>query len=719
LERARAHRQRLSPLVRAGIIAGVILAAAVYPVAAIAGLGVQSGTRLLEGLPQVLTLAPPAQTTYVYANDGKTLLTTFYEEHRRYTPITEISPYLQQAIIVSEDARFYQHNGVDPQGVARAFVANAQAGGVEQGASTLTMQYVRMALRDGARSAAEVQAATEQTNQRKIREARLAVEVERQLSKSQILEKYLNYSYFGHRAYGIYAAAEIFFSKRPANLTLGEAATLAGLVQAPSAYDPAGEDREAATERRNWVIDRMVDLGYISREYADREKGTSIELDLSNPPNDCVSVPGDTNDWGFFCDMFRNWWLTQPAFGADPLERENALRRGGYTVVTSIDPGIQKSAQEHVLSQEGIGSPYAHGTVVLEPGTGLVKAMAVNRTFSLDQSGNGPHTSPVRRAEATSNYPNTVNPLLGGGDVPGYQAGSTFKWFVLLAALEEGMPLSTKIRAPHRYRSSYLSGPGEPGSCGNRWCPQNASGAMTGTHTMWSGTGKSVNTFFVQLQERVGAEKAVRMAERLGIRWRNDVDQQMASPARASGWGSFTLGVSDTTPLDMAGAYAVGAADGVLCEPLPVLSIRDLDGKEITSRNEDGEQVKVAEPRCQQAVGADAARAATDALRCVTGYGAARGRCGGWSTAPGVYQTVGRPVAGKTGTSDSNRTAWFVGFTPQLVAASFTADPDNPFNAVGGGRAEQSVQSAARTLRDALAGEPVVDFKPPPRSTLR
>lgn len=718
LERVHALRDGLSPLTRAGIIAGVILAAAMYPVAAIGGLGVKNGTRMLDDLPQVLDVAPPAQTTYVYANDGETLLTMFYEEHRRYTAITDVSPYLQQAIIASEDARFYQHNGVDPQGIARAFVANAQAGGVEQGASTLTMQYVRMALRDGARSAAEVQTATEQTNRRKIREAQLAVEVEKQLSKAQIVERYLNYSYFGHRAYGIYAAAEIFFSKRPAELDLGESATLAALVQAPTAYDPAG-DPQAATERRNWVIDRMVTLGYISREFADREKGKPIELDVSDPPNDCVSVPGDHNDWGFFCDEFRHWWLAQPAFGADPLERENALRRGGYTVVTSLDPDIQESAQEHVVSQERIGSPYAHGTVVLEPGTGLVKAMAVNRVFSLDQSGNGPHTNPVRRGEISGNYPNTVNPLLGGGSVPGYQAGSTFKWFVLLAALEDGIPLSTKIRAPHRYRSSYLSGPGEPASCGNRWCPQNASGAMTGTQTMWSGTGKSVNTFFVQLQERVGAEKAVRMAERLGIGWRNEVDRRMASPARANGWGAFTLGVSDTTPLDMAGAYAVGAADGVYCEPLPVLSIKDPQGREVTSRNEDGKEITIAAPRCRQEVSPDVARAATDAVRCVTGYGAARGRCGGWSTAPGVYRTVGRPVAGKTGTSDGNRTAWFVGFTPQLVAASFTADPDNPFNAVGGGRAEQSVQSVSRTLRDALAGEPVVDFEPPPRSIVR
>jgi membrane peptidoglycan carboxypeptidase len=706
--------KRYSPLLRAGILAGVIAAVVVFPVAAIGGLGVKSGGSILEDLPADLTSMAPAQTTYVYANDGTTLLTAFYEEHRTYTPVTEMSPYVQQAIIASEDTRFYEHNGVDPKGIARAFVANTRSGEVAQGASTLTMQYVRMALRDSAETAAEVRAATEQTGRRKVREARLAVEVERKLSKAEILERYLNHAYFGHRAYGIYAASEIFFSKRPKDLNLTESATLAGLVQAPTAYDPASQDQQAATERRNWVIDRMAELGYVSFEVAEHEKQRPIQLDLTEPPNDCVSVPSATNDWGFFCDLFRHWWMSQPAFGEDPGQREADLRRGGYTVVTSLDPRIQQIAQAHVVAKEGIGSPYAHGGVVIEPGTGLVKATAVNRTFSLDQDSNGPHTF---GAEAASSYPNTVNPLLGGGGMPGYQAGSTFKWFVMLAALEAGMPLSTQITAPHRYVSSYPDG--GTASCGGRWCPSNASGAMTGRHTMWAGFGKSVNTYFVQLQEQVGAEQAVRMAERLGLTWRTEVDQMMAAPDRANGWGAFTLGVADTTPLEMANAYATVAADGVYCQPLPVLSIKDPSGAEVNYPNSDGELVPVAEPRCHQELGADVARAATDAALCPTGSGAVRGSCGGWATAEEVSGIVGRQVAGKTGTTDNNRTAWFVGYTPQLAMAAFSADPDNPFNGVGGGRASQSIRTVSQTLRDALAGEPRRRFEPPPGSIVR
>src|SRR5690606_21965142 len=481
---------RLSPLVRAGIIAGVVLAAVLYPITAIGGLSIQAGTRMLGELPSELTMRPPAQTTYVYARDGKTLLTTFYEEHRRYTPINEVSPYMLQAIVASEDARFFDHNGVDTKGIARAFVANIESDQVEQGASTITMQYVRMALRDGAETAEQVRAATEQTAARKLREVRLAMEIEQQLSKTEILERYLNRAYVGHRAYGIFAAAQIFFSKRPSELTLLESATLAGLVQAPSAYDPAGQDQTAATERRNWVIDRMAQLGYVGAEVAREEKEKPIELDLTDPPNDCVSVPEKNNHWGFFCDFFRTWWTSQPAFGDNPLQREDALRRGGYRVITSRDPEIQEIAQGHVVDKERIGSPYAHGLVAIEPGTGRVKSMAVNRRFSLNQTHNRPHTDPSLRGEVPSNYPNTVNPLLGGGDMPGYQAGSTFKWFTLLAALDEGMPLSTRISSPQRYVSTYLSGPGEPASCGSRWCPQNASASMTGRHTMWQGFGK-------------------------------------------------------------------------------------------------------------------------------------------------------------------------------------------------------------------------------------
>ncbi|MEU1682841.1 transglycosylase domain-containing protein [Micromonospora zamorensis] len=693
---------RLVPLLRAGLIAGIVIAAAAYPLVAVTGLGAKATAHATEQKTRLLTTALPAETSYVYAPDGKTVLTMFYEEYRQYTKLSDMSPNIQQAIVAAEDSRFYQHHGVDPKGVARAFVSNARSGG-SQGASTLTMQYVRMALRDSATTPKEVQEATQQTSLRKVKEMRMALDLEKEMSKELIMERYLNSAYFGHRAYGIYAASEIFFSKTPKNLTPVEAATLAGLVKSPSEYDPADSDQKEATGRRNYVLDRMSQLGYLSPDSAAAAKSEPIRLKLTTPPHDCAAVAEKYNSWGFACDYLKNWWSAQPAFGANRLERMDKLRRGGYRIVLSIDPKIQEAAEKNVGSKEATGSPFANGIVVSEPGTGRVKAMAVNRTYSLDLSENPQSSNPEAGPKVKANYPNTVAPLLGGGDLAGYQAGSTFKMFPMLAALDSGMTLSTSFNAPYRYRSSVYDG----------WSPSNASGAMTGQQTMWSGFGKSVNTYFVWLEEKVGADRAVRLAEQLGLRWRTDVDRDHASPDKAKQWGAFTLGVSDATPLEMANAYAAIAADGRYCEAIPVQSIMNRDGTPTTYATPGGIHREVAKPRCRQVVSADAARAATDAARCPTGDTPARGSCGGWSTADSVRGTVGRPVAGKTGTTDSTRSAWFVGYTPELAAASFISDPDNPFNAVGDGQSQIPIKAVSETLRDGLKGTPTRQFTPP------
>jgi membrane peptidoglycan carboxypeptidase len=700
----------IAALVRIGLIAGLVISIITSPLVFLAGWGAKKGAESLELPAGDLANLVPSETTHVYTATGQ-LLAQFFEEYRTYTPLSTMSLNVQHAIVAAEDQRFWEHHGVDFKGVARAFVANRQAGEVSQGASTLTMQYVRNVLRDSAATPAEVNAATEQTAARKIREMKLALELEKHMTKPEILERYLNVAYFGHRAYGIAAAAEVYFSKKPAQLTVPEAALLAGVVQAPSAYDPAGTDKKAALNRRNYVIDRMVGLGYVPAAQAEPMKKAQIGLRLSEPANDCVATqPG----WGYFCDLFRSWWTSQPAFGNSPGERLDKLRRGGYTIVSSIDPRVQGSAQAHILAREKANSPYALGMVAIEPGTGRIKAMAVNRTYSLDKSHNGPHSDPKLRRKMRGNYPNTVNPLLGGGDMAGYQAGSTFKMFTMLAALEQGLPLSTSFYAPQQYQSIYRTSRSDPSSCGNQhWCPQNASASITGRHTMWTGFGKSVNTYFVQLEQRVGAEAVVRMAERLGLHWRTGIDRLQASPAKARTWGAFTLGVADTTPLEMADAFASVAADGTYCEPLPVVSIVDIQGKPVLGPH----NVPVAAPRCHRVLSPEVARGAIDAARCVTGYRAATGNCGGGGTASAVYRTVGRPVAGKTGTTDDNRSAWFVGMTPALTIAGFIADPDNPFHLVTSAGHSKPRDSVAETLRDALARTPYRGFTPPSPQT--
>ncbi|GAB3943879.1 hypothetical protein GCM10027614_33180 [Micromonospora vulcania] len=517
---------RLVPLLRAGLIAGIVVAAAAYPLVALTGLGAKATAHAVEHKTKLLTTALPAETSYVYAPDGKTVLTMFYEEYRQYTKLSDMSPNIQQAIVAAEDSRFYQHHGVDPKGVARAFVANANSSGVSQGASTLTMQYVRMALRDSATTPKEVQEATQQTSLRKVKEMRMALDLEKELSKEQILERYLNSAYFGHRAYGIYAASEIFFSKTPKDLTPVEAATLAGLVKSPSEYDPADSDQKEATGRRNYVLDRMSQLGYLSRLGHRREERTD-PAEADRPAERLRLGAGEVQQLGLRLRLPEELVEHAARVRGEPAGTDGQAAPGRLpdrAQHRSEGPG---RAEKNVGSKENTGSPFANGIVVSEPGTGRVKAMAVNRTYSLDLAENPQSSNPEAGPKVKANYPNTVAPLLGGGDLPGYQAGSTFKMFPMLAALDSGMTLSTSFNAPYRYKSSVYDG----------WAPSNASGAMTGQQTMWSGFGKSVNTYFVWLEERVGADRAVRLAEQLGLRWRTDVDREQASPTNAKKWG--------------------------------------------------------------------------------------------------------------------------------------------------------------------------------------
>ncbi|GAA1678776.1 transglycosylase domain-containing protein [Glycomyces endophyticus] len=687
-------------LLRTSVLAGLAIAALLFPLAAMAGLSAKAGFNAIDTLSVEVTETDPPLTSYVYASDGETLISLFYDEFRRHVSLDEVAPVMQQAMVAAEDSRFYQHNGVDYRGIVRAFVANNSSGGVEQGASTITMQYVRGALQLNAESIDEVIAATEQTATRKLTEARLAMAVEEQLTKDEILERYLNQAYFGHNAYGIFAAAQVYFSKHPSELSLQEAATLAGLVQAPSAYDPIVSDQTDALARRNWVLDRMVDIDYLSRGDASEVRGLPIELHVSDPPNSCIGVEGTPSEYGFFCDYFRRWWREQDAFGATPADRERELRQGGYTIITTLDPELQKLANDTVNDAKSEESKYAHGAVLMEPGTGRVKALGLNRTFSYDQSHNGPHSNPS--FDRKGNYPNTVNPVLGGGAEGGYQAGSTFKIFTLLAALDAGYPLDYNIYSPNQVRTSFVSA---TTACGGNWCPKNSSAAMAGNRDMWSGFGMSVNTYFAQLIDRVGADKAVEMAERMGLEWRSEGDAYYASEERRSGWGPFVLGVSDVQPIEMTNVFNTLAAEGEYCEPIPALRIIDPQGQELDA----------AAPRCHQELDKDVARAATDAGRCVTETARKGAQCGSWGTSPVVGKLAGRPVAGKSGTTDNNRTSWFLGYTPQLTIGAFMADPDYIFNEVGTANTTVSKATVGAIFKEALEGEEVIDFKAPSR----
>ncbi|MET8912611.1 transglycosylase domain-containing protein [Micromonospora sp. NPDC004551] len=686
----RAHLNKLFTVLLAGVLAGLALGAAALPAALVFGLGFKN-LMPYAALPESLKTPEPAQRSNLYASDGRTLITSFYVEDRVDVPVGEVAPVMRQAIVAAEDVRFYQHHGVDVRGVARAFTANRREG-TRQGASTLTMQYVRNALAGDPRLTEEQRArATEITVGRKIREMRYALALERQLSKDEILGRYLNIAYFGAGAYGIAAASKRYFSTTPAKLTLAQSALLAGLVRSPDTDDPINGDADSALGRRAYVLDRMVETGQVAATDAARAKGEQLNLKPSATPNDCTAVPAGHNDWGFFCDWFTQWWNAQPAFGKTADERQRTLRRGGWSIVSSLDADVQAKATEQVLRIYPNSNQRAAPTAVVQPGTGRVLAMAVNRNYSV-----------APNAAAGRNYPNTVNQLVAGGaGIEGYQAGSTFKLFAVLAALESGLPLNTEFDAPGVYVTKYPID-GGPASCGGHWCPENANPTwMNGDRTMWDAFGRSVNTYFAWLTERVGADRVVEMAQRLGIVFRSPEDAALARDG-AQNWGPFTLGVSSTTPLDLANAYATVAAEGTWCRPTPITSITDATGRKVSAGN----------PDCRQVLDTEVARAAADAARCPVGDQSMYRRCDGGTAeqlAPGLH----RPLAGKTGSSERNATETVVAFTPQLSVATIAANPDDPRDAVGGGVQVRQIEAVGRLLAWALRDEPVLDFVPP------
>ncbi|MEU5938781.1 transglycosylase domain-containing protein [Micromonospora sp. NPDC047548] len=691
----RAHLDKLLTVVIAGVLAGLVLGAAALPVALVVGLGFGTLAAPYSELPASLRTPPTAQRSNLYANDGRTLITSFYTEDRVEVPLVQVAPVMRQAIVAAEDVRFYHHRGVDVRGVIRAFTVNRRGGTTRQGASTLTMQYVRNVLASDPRlTREERRAATEITAARKLREMRYALSLERELDKDEILRRYLNIAYFGAGAYGIAAASKRYFSTSPANLTLAQAALLAGLVRSPDTDDPINGDADAALRRRAYVLDQLVETRQVPAAEAAQAKATPLALSPSATPNDCTAVPQEQNDWGFFCDWFTQWWGAQPAFGASPAERQGTLRRGGFRIVSSLDPAVQQATMRQVLDIYRVADRRAVPTAVVQPGTGRVLAMAVNRNYSVAANPRGQKT-----------YPNTVNQLVAGGNgIEGYQAGSTFKLFTMLAALESGLPLETGFTAPSRIRTRFPAGDGGAG-CGGVWCPANATPeSMDGRHSMWTAFGRSVNTYFAWLIEQVGADRVVEMAERLGIVFRAEGDARLARYG-ARDWGPFTLGVSSTTPLDLANAYATVAAEGTWCAPRPVVSITDSAGHEVAAGR----------PDCRQVVDTDVARAAVDAARCPVGDQSMYHRCDG-GTAEKLRPTLGRPVAGKTGSSDQYETESVVAFTPQLAVASIAANPDDPRDAVGKAVQARMVDAVGQVLGAALEGQPVRDFVPPSES---
>jgi membrane peptidoglycan carboxypeptidase len=611
------------------LVAGVVGAAIAMPAVGGVGAVVNSAVENFKSLPTDLADPTLPELSVIRDSSGKRLA-YFYEQNRTVVNLKQISPQMQKAIIAIEDSRFYEHNGVDLRGTARAFATNQQSGSVQQGGSTITQQYVKMVLLNNAKTKEEEAAATAKNAQRKLREASLAIALEKEKTKGEVLAGYLNIAYFGSGAYGVEAAAQTYFSKPASKLTTVEAATLAGIVQQPGTFDPI-RNRKDSRQRRDVVLNRMYELGEISTGQLKRAKSQKIQsyVNQTKFPNGCT-----TSDSPYFCDYALNYIRGDSAFGSTRRERVKLLRRGGLDITTTLNPGDQRSAQNAVRGYIPIGdaSNKAAAISMVQPGTGKVLAMAQNTRWGTED----------KLGVTSFNY----NVRYRDGGTIGMQAGSTFKVFTLAAALEKGISPYVGINAP-----SSATFYGFRDCDGYEFPPYtvgNYTGSPSGVHNMFTGTKSSVNTFFIGLERLVELCRQSEIAESMGVR--------TGSGKKLPAIPSFPLGSIEVVPLDMAGAYATFANDGVFCKANPIQRVTRSNGK--------GKDLYQYSPDCKRVLSSRVA----DTIVALT-----QGTMQSGGTGQGL--TFGRPVAGKTGTTDNISAVWFTGYTPQISSSVWVGDP--------------------------------------------
>jgi membrane peptidoglycan carboxypeptidase len=664
-ENAPSPAQLLAKLAATILVAGVLLAGLLFPWVGGTGLAARNSATLLDALPVELTDKTPAGNTKVLAADGS-LITNLYKNNR--TPVTpdQIAPVMKQALVDIEDSRFYDHNGLDVQGTMRALVKNVAAGSVQEGGSTLTQQLVKQTLLQTATSPEDRQAATEQNVGRKLREARLAMAVEETFSKDEILTRYLNIVYFGQGAYGVQAAAQKYFSVNAADLTLPQAAMLAGLVQSPANDDPITNPENAVT-RRNQVLARMHDLKHISdEELAANSAQPVVVAEGQDPPNGCI----DATIGGFFCAYVKQY-LTG-ALGVTQDQIDN----GGLTIQTTLRPDMQAAGDQAVLNTLPMGASLAGMYTAVEPGTGKLLAMSVNREYGCD------------REECESVV---LNEAASQG------AGSTYKVFVAAAALAEGYPQNYTITTSDPYTSRVYKENG-----GTRGAPYRVgnAGNYPATLDLRGALVRSSNTYFVALEDALGSvEKPVRMAEAMGMTF-DRPNQTSAEQYIDGNMGSFTLGSNATSPLELATAYSTLAGNGTKCDPIPVTGILDRDGKPLTDEN--GQPIVKNDNCTPEAIPPGVATTLNQIL------------IGDVSSPEGTgtrAAVAGHEIAGKTGTSQKNWSAAFVGYTPQYAASVMVLNPKANENVGGfGGNKPATIWHDA--MAPILEGQPAVPFPP-------
>jgi len=617
------------PSDREGWIRVALVAFAVFAVLVVMASGVVAGMALAfnRKLPDVSALyAPPEESTRVYASNGE-VIASLFRENRDFVPLDEIPPTVRQAVIAIEDDRFYHHHGVDLRGSVRAIVRNILAVGAVEGGSTITQQLARNMFLTSRRLIS-----------RKLAEIMLALEIERRLTKDEILERYLNQVYFGNGAYGVQMAARVYFGKSAQDLTLPEAAMLAGIIRSPSVNTPF-QSLEAAEERQHVVLRRMAELGYITPQQAEDAMAEPIAM----------AQEGNAGLVGIRAPYFVSYVLPYL------LERygEDVVYSGGLRIYTTLDPQMQGAAEKAL--QDGIDQAdkdqldISQGAIVtLDPRTGYIRAMVGGYDFAQSQ---------FNRAWQAHRQP-----------------GSSFKVFIYTAAVAKGMtPTRMIVDEPITFE---IAGTVKPED--SIWTPKNYDDSYRGPMRMRQALEQSINIPAIKTINEFGPQAVVEYARRMGIASRLQPNLSLA------------LGTNDVTPLEMASAFGTLGTLGVHAEPMGIVRVTDREGRVLEEHT----------PRRSLALTADVAYMITDLLKGVILRGT------------GTAANIGRPAAGKTGTTDDYRNAWFIGFTPYLATAVWVGNDDNsPMKRVVGGTVPARIWSAY--MKVAVKGTPPDDWPRP------
>ncbi|MGB9280094.1 MAG: transglycosylase domain-containing protein [Pseudonocardiaceae bacterium] len=611
------------------LVAGLLVAGVLFPVAGSIGLVSNQASDTVSNVSSNLVQSQVPVVSTITDKDGVPIAYVF-DQNRFNTPPQAIADTMKAAIIAIEDRRFFEHNGVDWRGTARALMTNLSASGSAlegQGASTLTMQYIKnYMLYAVAQNDAERAAAVESTPARKLREIRVALQLEKHLSKQEILGRYLNIVFFGHNAYGVASAARTYFNTTPDRLTISQAALLAGMVRSTTEYDPV-EHPEHALARRNVVIDEMTNVGSITANQADAAKAEplGVQRPLTGLTNGCVGAgPAD----GFYCQYTLDYLATV----GFPEEK---LRRGGYLIRTNLDRRASDIAKRAATSEVPTQTPgIADAMAIVEPGPDrhAVRALVANRDYGID---------------ADAGQTSYALPSL----VQGFGAGSIYKIFTAATLLERGMGIMNPVPVTDAYTSRVFR------DNGGAYTVTNAGKYRNGSVPLQTALAISPNTTFVALEDRIGSiDPIVNMAYRLGMRqslnFKDASGRTIADAVKQERRGSYTLGPEPTSPLDLANVGATLMSGGKWCPPTPIDAVLD--------RN--GHPVPVPEAPCEQVVPPGLANSLVVGLSKddqPSGTSFAAAQAAHWT----------RPILGKTGTTQNNRSAGFLGATPQYSGA--------------------------------------------------